>query len=51
MRAARMTRYGPPELLTVTEVADPLPGPGEVAAGRAASGGSGGTAVRSVERS
>jgi NADPH:quinone reductase len=31
MRAAQMTRYGPPELLTVTEVADPSPGPGEVA--------------------
>ena len=31
MRAALMTRYGSPELLTVAEVDDPLPGPGEVA--------------------
>lgn len=31
MRVAQMTRYGSPELLTVTEVADPLAGPGEVA--------------------
>jgi NADPH:quinone reductase len=31
MRAAQLTRYGAPELLTLTEVADPLPGPGEVA--------------------
>jgi NADPH2:quinone reductase len=31
MRAARMTRYGSPDLIDVAEVADPLPGPGEVA--------------------
>jgi NADPH:quinone reductase len=31
MRAAVMTRYGSPDLLAVTEMADPLPGPGEVA--------------------
>jgi NADPH2:quinone reductase len=36
MRAAVMTRYGAPELLTVTEVADPRPGPGEVAVNVAA---------------
>jgi NADPH2:quinone reductase len=30
MRAAQLTRYGPPDLLTVTEVPDPRPGPGEV---------------------
>lgn len=31
MRAALMTRYGPPELLTVEEVPEPRPGVGEVA--------------------
>jgi NADPH2:quinone reductase len=31
MRAARMTSYGPPELLTVAEVPAPRPGVGEVA--------------------
>jgi NADPH:quinone reductase len=31
MRAARMSGYGPPELLAVEEVPDPQPGPGEVA--------------------
>jgi len=31
MRAARMTSYGPPELLTVAEVPEPRPGVGEVA--------------------
>jgi NADPH2:quinone reductase len=31
MRAALMTRYGPPELLTVEEVPEPRPGAGEVA--------------------
>ena len=28
MQAARMTSYGPPELLTVTEVPEPQPGAG-----------------------
>jgi NADPH:quinone reductase len=38
MRAAQLTRYGPPELLAVTEVADPRPGPGEVAVNVVAAG-------------
>jgi hypothetical protein len=31
MRAAQLTRYGPPELLTVTEVAGPRPARYELA--------------------
>jgi len=30
MRALTITRYGPPEVLAVREVADPVPGPGQV---------------------
>ncbi|MFJ2742614.1 quinone oxidoreductase family protein [Streptomyces sp. NPDC087440] len=38
MRAVRVTEYGGPEVLRVEELADPLPGPGEILVAVAAAG-------------